>query len=241
MISKSDFHRLAEAHEQLCISIYLPVERIGAVIDKQQGPRRLKAILPELRSGLKQYNIKNSELDQYTDPIEDLIGREQDWKNMKGCLAIFLNKQRMEYYSLPVEMELMTYISDHFYLLPIIPLFNEEKENRILKKFRKKSLRVARTVRSYSPSSKVSADPNEIVPAALDGRVKILFIERSKDLFGLYDRINKSLIVDKDQRENQDSLYNMAAVQTWNKGGEVYLAEKNEMPLKGTSINALFK
>jgi hypothetical protein len=241
MISKSEFHRLAETHEQLCVSIYLPVESIGEEMGKQQGPKRLKATLPRLRSGLKEHNIKNAELDQYMDPIEDLMEREESWKNLEGCMAIFLNKQGMEHYTLPVEMELMTYISDHFYLLPIIPLFNDDKENQLLKKFRKKRLRIARTFRSLSTGHNVSADPNEIVAAAIDGKVRILFIERSKDLYGLYDSVNRSLIVDKENRANQDSLYNMAAVQTWSKGGEVYLADKNEMPLKGSSINALFK
>jgi hypothetical protein len=68
-----------------------------------------------------------------------------------------------------------------------------------------------------------------------------LFVQKAKDKYGLYDKVNRSLIVDENIKISQASLYNLAAVQTWLKGGHVYVVEKDEMPLKGTSINALFR
>ena len=96
-------------------------------------------------------------------------------------------------------------------------------------------------LRDLSSYGKTSFDLNDIIPAAIDGRIDVLFIQNEKDKFGLYDKVNRSLIVDENIKTNQASLYNLAAVQTWLKGGHVYLVEKDEMPLERTSINALFR
>ena len=58
--------------------------------------------------------------------------------------------------------------------------------------------RKAATLKLQEQSSvgKFSSDLNDIIPAALEGRIESLFVQKSKDRYGLYDKINRSLIID---------------------------------------------
>jgi hypothetical protein len=107
--------------------------------------------------------------------------------------------------------------------------------------FQQHRKKTAKLIMDLSASGKTSFDLNDIIPAAIDGRIEVLFVQKSRDKYGLYDEVNRSLIVDEKIAISQTSLYNLAAVQTWLKGGHVYLAEKDEMPLVGSGINALFR
>lgn len=98
-----------------------------------------------------------------------------------------------------------------------------------------------RTMQELSGTGKTSFDLNEIIPAALEGRIEALFVDQTKDRYGLYDEVNRTLIIDDKLKLRQASLYNLAAVQTWLKGGRVFLAGPGKMPFKMTGINALFR
>jgi hypothetical protein len=380
-IHKSDFNKLANIHDQHCVSIYIPTFRAGEEVDRNHGQITLKNIVKNLKRTLKDYNLSKTEIENYLSPVNSLVYDSQFWRQQSDCLAIFLNKQQVKYYTLPIDQDEFTYISDHFYLLPILPIFSddgkffilslslqevklfestrhsitevyvedlvpekleevvgydfqhkslqfrsgqagshgalyhgqgagkddkdmetekffravdqglmkliknedaplilacvdhyqpiyakitnynnlfpqniggnqEEKDPYLLHEmawplvedyFQQRRKNMANTFRELSITGKTSFDLNDIVPAAIDGRIDVLFIQRAKDKFGLYDKVNRSLIVDEKIRISQASLYNLAAVQTWIKGGQVYVVEKDEMPLHGTNINALFR
>ncbi|MCA1747834.1 MAG: hypothetical protein LC655_09070, partial [Bacteroidales bacterium] len=93
-----------------------------------------------------------------------------------------------------------------------------------------------------SAGAKASADIREIIPAAVDGRIDTLFIEEGKDLFGIYDLQKREVeLAEPDDRLYHASLYNLAAVQTLIKGGRVFLAPAEEMPVQATELNALLR
>jgi len=96
-------------------------------------------------------------------------------------------------------------------------------------------------LKEQSSVGKTSFDLNDIVPAAIEGRIESLFIQKSKDRFGLYDALNRSLIIDEGHKAKQASLFNLASIQTWLKDGDVFIVEKEDMPFEGTYINALFR
>lgn len=381
LISKKDFNDLANIHDQHCISIYIPTSRAGEKADKKQGQIILKNNLKKLKQSLKEYNLSKSEIENYLSPVDDLMNDNQFWRQQSDCLAIFLNKNQLQYFTLPIDQVEINYISDHFYLLPIIPLFSgdgkfyllslslqdikfyectrhsitelfvedlvpEKLEEIVGYDFQNKSLqfrsgqggnagamfhgqgagkddkdievekflravdkgimkllndedaplilacvdhyqpiyakvttyphlfpqniggnheetdpillhemawplvegqfkehrnKMIEQLRNLSAVGKTSFDLNEIIPAAIDGRIDTLFIQNSKDKYGLYDMVNRSLIIDENKKMSQASLYNLAAVHTWIKGGHVYVVEKEVMPFTATTINALFR
>jgi hypothetical protein len=123
-----------------------------------------------------------------------------------------------------------------------LPLLLHEKAIEVVDDlFQKRRKKSVEKIKEQSSASKISYDLNDIIPAAIDGRVESLFIEKSKDRYGLYDIINRSIIIDEGQKAKQASLFNLAALQTWLKNGDVFIVEKDEMPFEGTSLNALLR
>lgn len=381
LISKNEFNKLASWHDQHCVSIYIPTTMAGVAGEKQQGPLRLKNALKQVKEKLNEYKLSPIDIENYLEPVKNLMDDKLFWGKQSNCLAIFLSKQLMQVYSLPVNNDSFIYVSDHFYLLPIMSLFNgngkffilslslkdiklyeatrynisrvhaedllpEKLEEVVGHDFHNKSLqfrsgqggeagamfhgqgagkddkdaelekyfravdkglmklikdenaqlilacvdhyhpvyakitdypnlfkqnisgnhdetdaallhklalplvegyfqqyrkKYAELIRNLPINGKTSFDLNDIIPAAIDGRIEVLFVQKSRDKYGLYDEVNRSLIVDENTTVSQASLYNLAAIQTWLKGGHVYLAEKDEMPLLGSGINALFR
>lgn len=379
LLSIAAFTKLANTHDQHCISIYIPTSRAGELVDKKLGPLTLKNELKQLKRDLKDYQLKEHEIENMLHPVTHLIKDQHFWRNQSDCLVIFLHQEGMQYFSLPIHQASFTYIADHFYLLPLIPLINtdtkfflltlslnevsfyeatafsitsvyiedlvpekleetvghdivdkgiqfrtadpsnqsaifhgqgsgkDDKTSEIEKHFRAVDQGIMKLIKNESaplilacvdhyhpiyssisnypsvfdqhiggnhektdpfllhemaweliapfydhkrntmkelicnepPSGKTSFDLNDIIPAAVDGKIDTLFLIPSKDRYGIYDQINRTLIIDEEQNKGQVSLFNLVAVQTILKGGTVYLSET--MPIKGSHINALFR
>jgi hypothetical protein len=107
--------------------------------------------------------------------------------------------------------------------------------------FLRKEQKAADTIRQLSDTARTSLDLGEIMNAAIDGRIETLMVQKGKDRFGLYDSLNRSLIIDETRNPYHASLFNMAATLTWQTGGQVFIVEKESIPLPGSGINALFR
>ncbi|MCB0396318.1 MAG: hypothetical protein KDD36_06680 [Flavobacteriales bacterium] len=90
-------------------------------------------------------------------------------------------------------------------------------------------------------AARTSIRPDKIIPAAMEGRVDTLFVRESHDLFGLFDQQNRTVILDEYKKPGNASLVNMAAVNSFENGGQVYVMEDDEMPVRETVMNALFR
>ncbi len=88
---------------------------------------------------------------------------------------------------------------------------------------------------------KISYQINEIIPAALSGKIETLFVEKNSDEFGLYNIENGKLLLDTKKEIQNSSLTNLAAVQTFLNKGNVYVLDPEEMPVKGRPLNAIFR
>ncbi len=123
--SRKNLKKLAEFQSIECISIYIPTSRTGLEVDEKQGQLNLKNALKNIRHNLStNYKRTDNEIEAYLKPVESLLEDVHFWRNQSDGLAIFLHKKGMEYYSLPLKFEFKTYISNHFYLLPLFPFFN---------------------------------------------------------------------------------------------------------------------
>ena len=91
-------------------------------------------------------------------------------------------------------------------------------------------------------SGKTAIGIDRIIPAAINGKVDTLFCENLEDIFGIYKEENdKITVTQSEENEHTVSLMNMAAVNTFLKGGNVYLLDKEEMPNTNSRINALYR
>jgi Bacterial archaeo-eukaryotic release factor family 3 len=88
-----------------------------------------------------------------------------------------------------------------------------------------------------------STELEEILPAACDGRVDTLFTARGVRVWGSYDPHGRTLRFQKDQERQangSEDLLDRAAVETFLRGGRVYVVEQQEVP-EGYAVAAVFR
>ncbi len=79
---------------------------------------------------------------------------------------------------------------------------------------------------------------DEIVPAAVEGRVDTLFVSPGARCWGRYDPTRRSIRLDKAHTAENEDLYDLAAVQTHLNGGKVWVVPQEEL---GADVAALYR
>ncbi|MFW5830694.1 MAG: hypothetical protein ACOCVA_00495 [Prolixibacteraceae bacterium] len=123
LFTKKQFEELASEKEKYCISIYIPTERNG---ENRESVIYLKNRITAVEKELENFGLKQREIHEYTTPIKKLHDDVNLWRHLSDALVIFRNKERFEYHTLPLEVEEFSLVSDRYYLLPLINLFNED-------------------------------------------------------------------------------------------------------------------
>lgn len=95
--------------------------------------------------------------------------------------------------------------------------------------------------RQLSGTPKTSNNIDEIVPAAIHGKIDTLFLLKNKDNFGLYDAQSDKVEYKEDAGMVEVSLFNLVAKEAFLHGANVYLVEREEMPDGFSIINALYR
>lgn len=98
------------------------------------------------------------------------------------------------------------------------------------------------TFSTLLPQNKASLSVDMIAPAALNGRVDTLFIDKdANDFFGTYHEKNNTVSIQKKQNSTNSCLLNFAAISTYLQGGKVYNISREEMPHSISPVNAIFR
>ncbi len=125
-VTKKVIERLIEEKDDICISVYMPT-RAAASSEVKKMPIQLKTLLNNVKKKLSEdHNLDTREIDKLLKPATDLIGDRVFWQNQKQGLALFVNSNHFSYYRLPSEVPETAEVSQHFYLIPLIPevMFN---------------------------------------------------------------------------------------------------------------------
>jgi hypothetical protein len=97
-------------------------------------------------------------------------------------------------------------------------------------------------IRDLSAGGRTSYSLDEIIPAAVDGRIETLFLQRGIDVYGIYNQDRRTVErIIHEKEYDRVSLFNMAATNTLINGGRVFLESPESMPFLETEINALFR
>ncbi|MFN7116185.1 MAG: hypothetical protein ACK4TA_05260, partial [Saprospiraceae bacterium] len=91
---------------------------------------------------------------------------------------------------------------------------------------------------AYEKASNLLQD---IIPAAVNGRVETLFLAKQGDVYGIFVPATQEVRLDEEKTLTNASLLNMAAVQTFLQQGTVYVLESEEMPSEDTLASAIFR
>ncbi|HEY9221542.1 MAG TPA: hypothetical protein VIO43_08210 [Lutibacter sp.] len=131
-LPKTIFENLANTHGLHCVSIYLPMNKDGKEQNARIAQATLKQCLKKVHKDLAHHEMDPQEIKKYLKPIEALLTDIELWRNPSDGLAIFLDKNGLNYYTLPISFEMKTNVSDHFYLLPLLPLYYEDDDYYLL-------------------------------------------------------------------------------------------------------------
>ena len=91
-------------------------------------------------------------------------------------------------------------------------------------------------------TGKTAVEIEYILPAAFDGKIETLFCENMADIYGTFKKENGTITLSKgEENDSSISIMNVAAIQTFLKGGDVYLLDKEDMPNPNSKVNALYR
>lgn len=135
MLSLEQFNQLVQHQDQNSLSIYMPTVKAGREI--QQNPVRLKNTISEARSRLEEKGLRGVDIEEYLEPIQQLLSNRDYWQNQEKGLALFLASNLFEVFRLPLEFDDTLMINSRFYIKPLLPLFVENERFYLLTLSRK--------------------------------------------------------------------------------------------------------
>jgi len=136
IFKKKQFEELAEEHGNYCISIYIPTKRHG---DNKESKIHLKNKIAEASKSLEDMGMKPKEIEEFLKPISGMHHNQNLWRHLSDALVILRSEEKFEYYTLPLDVEDFILISERFYLLPLIELFNQDRVFYVLSLSQKKN------------------------------------------------------------------------------------------------------
>lgn len=131
-LPKPIFEKLANTHGLHCVSIYLPMHKDGKEQNLRLAQATLKQCIRKVSADLERHEMDPQEIKNYLKPVKALLTDIELWRNPSDGLALFLDKNGINYYTLPISFEIKTTVSDHFYLMPLLPLYHEDDEYYLL-------------------------------------------------------------------------------------------------------------
>ena len=115
---------LARHKSDHCVTIYIPMYKSGKEQNEGLSQAHLKASIKSSARSLLTQGMDPREIDSYLQPITELLADYQLWRNPSDGLVILLSKEKgLVYYQMPINFNPYVYVSDHFYLVPLTPLF----------------------------------------------------------------------------------------------------------------------
>jgi len=379
--SKSLFEKLTNSGGLYCVSMYVPMYKKGKEQNDHLAQDNLKHCIKEVTNKLKKHQLSENEIKKYLNPIEKLLTNTEMWRNPSNGLALFLNKNGLTHYKLPLNFKTQTYVANHFYLLPLLQIFHNNGDYYVLElsqdyvqlyeatkygfnnlfvedfaptnlenavgfdykqkmlqfrsgqnaftsgsfhghgegkdddkkeietflrainkginkliinkkapliiagtnalfnmyqqtntypnlyktnisgdsEFKNKNLLHANSWKLIKPyfeieqnekinqfselyhTPKTSYDTSDIILSSFDGKIDTLFIEKGKDFFGAVNTESRNVHIDSEREIQNGSLVNSSAINTFLKGGKVYVLPKEKMPIKGKILNAIYR
>ncbi len=139
-ISSNDIKDLLHSGEETYVSIIMPTHQKGGAA--QQNLIRFKNLLRSAEDKLLRQGLRLPYARAFLKPVEPLLTDSLFWRQQGNGLAIYLARNRLMYYRLPLAAEETVEVGKRFFIRPLIPLLNRcglfyilaisQNENRLL-------------------------------------------------------------------------------------------------------------
>ncbi len=121
-----EFENLSDKRALHSVSIYLPMDKKGKEQNEHLAQARLKSAIKQVHKTLETYTLSTQEIKEYLFPLESLLTNLELWRNPSDGLAIFLNKEGLQYHTFPISFDTKIHVANHFYLSPLLPLYSDQ-------------------------------------------------------------------------------------------------------------------
>lgn len=164
LFNRQDLKRLAQAEDDVCISIYMPTVRFES--DLSQNPIRYKNLLREARQQLASQGYRDDRIDELLSAAKRQLDSTRFWRRMSEGMAAFITAESTTFYRLPISFDEVVVVGDSFHLKPLFPLIATNNRYYLLA-LSKNDVRLYQGTH-YSLNEISSADiPSDIVEAIL--------------------------------------------------------------------------
>ncbi|HET7630294.1 MAG TPA: hypothetical protein VFK03_02880 [Candidatus Saccharimonadales bacterium] len=130
-ITTEAVNQLTEAKPGAAVSIYLPTHRYPTPPHMQEDQTRFKNLVSQAQQQL----IDKGEAKlagQLVDRLEDIASETRFWQEMTEGMAVFADKERLEFYHLPVECDERVHIGSQFDVTPLLILLSYDQPYYVL-------------------------------------------------------------------------------------------------------------
>jgi hypothetical protein len=124
-----ELKNLVQNPQYPCVSLYLPMEKIGG--DTRQNPIRFKNLIREAESRLDELGLRHAEAVNLLQPVMEL-DKTDFWENQVQGLVIFISPNLFRYYCLPISFPQLVVVGNNFHIKPLINLINNDGKFYIL-------------------------------------------------------------------------------------------------------------
>ncbi len=118
ILSAEEIKGLMEAHDQPCVSLYMPTHRRGKEID--QDPIRLKNLLRLAEERAVDQGMRSTDAARLLERPRKLLDNSHFWRHQSDGLAIFLSPDSYREYRVPNRFDELCVVTDRFHIKPLL-------------------------------------------------------------------------------------------------------------------------
>ena len=120
LFNRAHLQELAQTEYKTCVSLYMPAFRFES--ETSQNPIRFKNLIKKAREELEEQGLSSTELDEMMAPAYDLLEDSTYWHQQSDGLVMFLTKDGVRFYRLPLHFEELVVTGKRFHLKPLFPI-----------------------------------------------------------------------------------------------------------------------
>lgn len=154
-ISKSDVTFIAEAVNEIYVSLYLPTHTAGQ--ETQQDPIRFKNLLTQVQEQFTSLGYDSDAMDALLSPATELLNDSnyEFWQHQGRGLAVFIGKDFFHTYRVDYDLPELALVGDRFHITPLLEALHQVEPFLLL------SL-------SQNEAQLYAASASDIAPISLD-------------------------------------------------------------------------
>ncbi|WP_010134516.1 hypothetical protein [Ochrovirga pacifica] len=218
-ITPAEFDKLIQAESINCASIYYPIcPNYPFNQSEEEAAKHFQSIIELLQLEMQSQGLCSSTILNIISLLTPLtqasfFKEQHEW--IGKTLVVFSDEIHVNCYLVDKKLEPYAHITNNYYVLPLFELLNTPKKVRT----RKRVATSALTIDSL----------DKIIPLAFEKKIETLCLSLKNSVYGVYDEINKTVLIDNYISYHNMSLFNLAAIATYLNGGKVSIIEEDAM------------